>query len=53
MDKGKPNHKVALGILRERSQNPPLGCNQLLLITGMGESGTQKPADYHGSIESY
>lgn len=27
--------------------------NQLLLVAGTGESGTQKPANYHGSIKSY
>ena len=37
----------------EEGQNPSLGRNLFLLVVSLGESRTQKSADYHGSIESY
>lgn len=45
MDQGKPDHQSSLGILGKCCQDPPLGRNQYLPITGLGESRTQKSAD--------
>ena len=50
MDQGKLNHQSSLGILGKCCQDPPLGRNQYLPVTGMGESRTQKSADNHGDL---
>ena len=48
MDQGKPDGQSPLGLLRKCCQDPSLGRNQFVLVDRLGESRSQKPADYHG-----
>lgn len=49
MDQGEPDHKVALGLLGERGQDPSLGRDKLLPDARLVEGRPQKPAYHHGS----
>lgn len=43
MDQGKPDHQSSLGILGKCCQDPPLGRNQYLPITGLGKAEVKSP----------